>query len=76
MSIPPGSLVVKKVSSEYAARTDPIWMYTRGGRYARKAVGGAVAGYSPKALWYFVRRTGGAPSTTGADPIGHMLHLH
>jgi xylulokinase len=27
------------------------------------------------AAYLFLRRTGGAPSTTGADPIGHMLHL-
>ena len=43
--------------------------------HSRRAVGGPVAGYAPLALWRWVRRTGGAPSTSGADPIGHMLHL-
>ena len=52
-----------------------LWMDTRGGRSTRQRLGGPVAGYSPKAAYLFLRRTGGAPSTTGADPIGHMLHL-
>lgn len=52
-----------------------LWMDTRGGRYTRQRIGGPVAGFSPKAAYLFLRRTGGAPSTTGADPIGHMLHL-
>ncbi|MDQ1372822.1 MAG: xylulokinase [Actinomycetota bacterium] len=51
------------------------WMDTRGARHVRKRIGGKVAGYSPKALATWVRRTGGAPSTSGADPISHMLHL-
>ena len=38
-------------------------------------IAGPVAGYAPVPLALWVRRTGGAPSTTGADPIGHMLHL-
>ncbi|HUC37055.1 MAG TPA: FGGY-family carbohydrate kinase [Acidimicrobiales bacterium] len=52
-----------------------LWMDTRGGTYARKAFGGPVAGYAPRAIWRFVRRTAGAPSISGADPIGHILHL-
>ena len=52
-----------------------MWMDTRGGAYSRAAVGGPVSGYGPLALWRWVRRTGGAPSTSGADPIGHILHL-
>jgi xylulokinase len=51
------------------------WMDTRGARYIRKRIGGKVAGYSPKAIATWVRRTGGAPSVSGADPISHMLHL-
>jgi xylulokinase len=34
-----------------------------------------VAGYAPGALLAWVRKTGGAPSPTGADPVGHLLHL-
>lgn len=52
-----------------------LWMDTRGGKHSRKLVGGPVAGYAPRALLTWVRHTGGAPSTTGADPIGHMLYL-
>jgi len=50
-----------------------LWQDTRGGRYARKVIGGPVAGYAPKAAFQWIRRSGGAPSANGADPIGHML---
>ncbi|MGE5289160.1 MAG: xylulokinase [Micromonosporaceae bacterium] len=52
-----------------------LWMDTRGGHHARRRFGGPVAGYSPRPLATWIRRTGGAPSTSGADPIGHMLYL-
>jgi xylulokinase len=52
-----------------------LWMDTRGGPHVRKRIGGSVSGYKPKALATWIRRTGGAPATSGADPIGHMLHL-
>jgi len=52
-----------------------LWMDSRGAAHSRAAVGGPVSGYAPLALWRWVRRSGGAPSTSGADPIGHMLHL-
>jgi xylulokinase len=52
-----------------------LWMDTRGGPHTRRAVGGPVSGYAPLSLLQWVRRSGGAPSLAGADPIGHMLHL-
>ena len=52
-----------------------LWMDTRGGRHIRKRIAGKVSGYKAKAIATWIRRTGGAPSTSGADPIGHMLHL-
>ncbi|HVB45758.1 MAG TPA: FGGY-family carbohydrate kinase [Streptosporangiaceae bacterium] len=52
-----------------------LWMDTRGGRHARSRFGGPVSGYAPRPLAAWVRKTGGAPSTSGADPIGHMLYL-
>jgi len=52
-----------------------LWMDSRGGPYSRQAVGGPVSGYAPRALWRWVRLTGGAPSTSGSDPVGHMLYL-
>lgn len=51
------------------------WMDTRGGQHIRKRIGGPVAGYAPRAIATWVRRTAGAPSLSGADPISHMLHL-
>jgi xylulokinase len=52
-----------------------LWMDQRGGSHTRKAIGGPVAGYAPRALLAWIRKTGGAPSPTGADPVGHLLHL-
>jgi xylulokinase len=52
-----------------------LWMDTRGGRYSRRAFGGPLAGYKPRTIWQWLRRSGGAPSIWGADPIGHMLFL-
>lgn len=52
-----------------------LWMDSRGARHARRRFGGPVFGYSPRRLATWVRKTAGAPSTSGADPIGHMLYL-
>lgn len=50
------------------------WLDVRGGRYTREKVGGWFLGYNPRKVLTFVRRSGGAPSTAGADPIG-QIHL-
>jgi len=34
-----------------------------------------VQGYNASKLGQFIRKTGGAPSTSGADPIGQILYL-
>jgi xylulokinase len=52
-----------------------LWSDTRGAPYSRKLVGGPVAGYAPKPLAVWLRRSGGIPTTSGADPIGHLLYL-
>jgi xylulokinase len=52
-----------------------MWMDTRGRRHSRELIGGPVAGFEPRKLLQWVRRTGGAPSPAGADPISHLLHL-
>jgi xylulokinase len=49
------------------------WLDVRGGRYTREAIGGWFQGYNPRKVLPFVRKTGGAPSTAGADPIGQIL---
>ena len=51
------------------------WLDTRGAAYSRRAFGGPVQGYEGRTLTRFIRTTGGAPSTSGADPIGHILYL-
>ena len=52
-----------------------MWQDRRGGRHARRRFGGWLGGYAPLALARWIRRTGGAPSPAGNDPISHMLHL-
>jgi xylulokinase len=50
-------------------------MDSRGAPYAKQVIAGPLSGFAPVPLAVWVRRTAGAPSTTGADPIGHMLYL-
>jgi len=52
-----------------------MWQDTRGGVYNRAAIGGPVQGYNPRKILPFIRKSGGGPSTSGADPIGQMLYL-
>lgn len=52
-----------------------LWMDTRGGEPARAQIGGPVEGFAPKAVFEFIRRTGGAPSLEGNDPLGHRLWI-
>jgi xylulokinase len=51
------------------------WLDTRGGRYSRPAIGGSFQGYNARKALQFMRKTGGGPSPTGADPVGQILHL-
>jgi len=80
------ALKVVAITGQYAStvpvdeRGEPVgecvtWLDTRGGVYSRRAVGGSVQGYSALKLQRFIRRTGGAPSTSGADPVGQILFL-
>jgi xylulokinase len=52
-----------------------LWSDTRGEPFAREMVGGWLAGYAPLSALRWIRRSGGAPSTSGADPIGHILYV-
>ncbi len=54
-----------------------LWADTRGGRFSSKAMGGPVSlfGYSPGNMLRWIQITGGAPSPSGADPLGHELYL-
>lgn len=52
-----------------------MWMDTQGAAHSRAVIGGHVQGYRGRALATWVRHSGGVPSRSGDDPIGHMLHL-
>jgi xylulokinase len=52
-----------------------MWFDTRGREFSRRAIGGAVEGYSPRKILPFVRKSGGGPSPSGADPTGQILYL-
>ena len=49
------------------------WQDTRGGLLVRERIGGRVSGYNARHIYRWVRTTAGAPSLSGADPIGHYL---
>jgi xylulokinase len=53
------------------------WMDTRGGPHAERITGGIVkvAGYGVTRLPRWLRLTGGIPSRTGKDPVGHILYI-
>lgn len=51
------------------------WLDTRGAPYAHRAIGGWFQGYNPRKVLPFIRKTGGAPSTAGDDPLGQILYL-
>jgi xylulokinase len=54
-----------------------IWMDSRGAKYVRRVAGGLVRveGYGVTKLARWVRRTGGAPSLAGKEPLSHILWL-
>ncbi|HVX23251.1 MAG TPA: FGGY-family carbohydrate kinase [Acidimicrobiales bacterium] len=53
------------------------WMDSRGSAAVRRAVRGAVNafGYDVAKVARWIRRSGGAPSLSGKDPVGHILYL-
>jgi xylulokinase len=54
-----------------------LWMDTRGSDLVRQNLGGAinVAGYSASKILQYLRITGGAPSLTGKDQVGHIMFI-
>lgn len=54
-----------------------IWMDSRGARYVNDVVRGGIeipgVGYNALKLRKWLNRTGGLPSRTGKDPVGHIL---
>lgn len=53
------------------------WLDGRGAPHARRIAGGPVrvAGYDVRKLWHWIRLTGGAPTLSGVDGLGHALFL-
>lgn len=60
-----------------ALRDAIIWMDSRGARHVEALVGGLlkVAGYGVHKLATWLRRTGGAPSLAGKEPVAHISWL-
>jgi xylulokinase len=56
-----------------------IWLDGRGARHVARRVGGGIelpgTGYNARRLLHWIRLTGGVPSRTGKDPVGHILFL-
>jgi xylulokinase len=56
-----------------------IWMDSRGEDYARALTGGGLSvpgvGYNVRGLQEWLRKTGGAPTRTGKDPVGQAQWL-
>ncbi len=51
------------------------WLDSRGAPHAQRLAGGPVAGYAPLKVARWLRLTGGAPSLSGRDSLGHVLYL-
>ena len=51
-----------------------IWMDTRGAPQTRALCKGwlSIEGYGPSKVASWIRKTGGAPSLSGKDPVGHI----
>ncbi|MCH7836611.1 MAG: xylulose kinase, partial [Chloroflexi bacterium] len=54
-----------------------IWMDSRGAKYAKRITRGLVnvSGYGAGKLREWIRLTGGVPSRTGKDSLGHILYI-
>ena len=54
-----------------------IWMDARGAPYVRKIAGGIInfEKYDVAKLATWIHLTGGVPSNSGKDPVGHILYI-
>ncbi|HHU08513.1 MAG TPA: carbohydrate kinase [Intrasporangiaceae bacterium] len=50
-----------------------IWQDNSAARHSRDVIGGPALGYHPTRLATWLRRTAGAPSPLGGDPVSHLL---
>ena len=70
-----GTVAVDKAGTPL--RPALIWMDSRGKEEARRLAGGfpAVDGYGAFKALSWIRKTGGVPSLSGKDPVGHIAWL-
>jgi xylulokinase len=86
--VPPSEIVAVGVTAQWAGtvavdrdgnalRDAIIWMDSRGSRYVKELAGGPlrVAGYGVNKLATWLRKTGGAPSLAGKEPVAHIAWL-
>jgi xylulokinase len=61
----------------HAAGDCMLWLDQRAHRLSKRQLGGrlAVEGYRPRVALEWFRRTGGAPTPLGNDPLGHRLWI-
>ena len=54
-----------------------LWADIRAARYLKDVIGGPISyqGFAPHRVIPWIRKTGGAPTPSGADPTGHSLLL-
>ncbi|MHA1674036.1 MAG: xylulokinase [Promethearchaeota archaeon] len=51
------------------------WLDSRGSKIIKEKFGGIIGGYNLRTIINWILRTGGAPSLSGKDIIGHILWL-
>lgn len=84
--VDPATVVAVSVTGQWGStvpvdeRGEPVgdarlFLDTRGARHSRTVIGGPAMGYHPGRALTWLRRTGGAPSPHGGDPIAHMLAI-
>jgi len=82
--VAPGAVVAFAVTGQWGSTVpvDPegrpvgrarTWQDNSAARYSREVIGGPVLGYHPLRLATWIRRTAGAPSPLGGDPVSHLL---
>ena len=54
-----------------------LWSDNRGEKYMREIIGGPISyqGFAPHRIFEWIRKSGGAPTPSGADPTGHSMVL-
>lgn len=52
-----------------------LFLDTRGARYGKQVIGGPALGYHPTKVATWIRKTAGAPSPSGGDPVSNILAI-